>query len=172
MGLLETKRQEDPNATVKLSAADVVDHMHAKVPGWRCSSFATPSRSGSSRYTKQRQTDVKALVQSSFWSRDLVVASITQSRRRHDAERKTNFPHPRVIVAFWRSFLVEWCVRMVRDHRKESEIWVESHGEEARRRWPAHRDLSAEVRRTVDGCYLLKMNGKYSVALRLSSKLS
>jgi hypothetical protein len=30
MGPLETKRQEDPNATVKLSAADVVDHMHAK----------------------------------------------------------------------------------------------------------------------------------------------
>jgi hypothetical protein len=33
MGLLETKRQEDPNATVKLSAADVVDHMHAKSLG-------------------------------------------------------------------------------------------------------------------------------------------
>jgi hypothetical protein len=30
MGLLETKRQEDPNATVELSAADVVDHMLAR----------------------------------------------------------------------------------------------------------------------------------------------
>jgi hypothetical protein len=39
MGLLETKRQEDPNATVKLSAADVVDHMHASIPWWRCSFF-------------------------------------------------------------------------------------------------------------------------------------
>ena len=30
MGLLETKRQEDRNATVELSAADVADHMLAR----------------------------------------------------------------------------------------------------------------------------------------------
>ncbi len=30
MGLVATKRQEDPNATVELSAADAVDHMLAR----------------------------------------------------------------------------------------------------------------------------------------------
>jgi hypothetical protein len=41
MGLIETKtkRQEDRKDTVEISAADVVDHMLARIPWWRCSFF-------------------------------------------------------------------------------------------------------------------------------------
>jgi hypothetical protein len=44
MGLIETKRREDQNATVEVSVADVMDHKLAKacnprIPWWRCSFF-------------------------------------------------------------------------------------------------------------------------------------
>ena len=136
MGLLETKRQEDPNATVELSAVDVMDHMLARARKYPMVALLLLSQRLADLIFILHEAEANQDVKAYMTAMKFLVYVFCSSHQAHYVDLNTDFAKTWFCASeaerkmYEELFLfrktkngssifgdrfVEWCVRMVRD---------------------------------------------------------
>jgi hypothetical protein len=136
MGLLETKRLEDPNTTVELSAADVVDHMLARACKYPMVALILLSQHLADLIFLLHEAEANQDAETYMTAMKFLVNVFCVSHQTHYVDLNTDFAKTWFCASeaerklYEKLFLfrktkngcsifgdrfVEWCVRMVRD---------------------------------------------------------